>query len=60
VLQVVGISVEKLKLDTTELKCCPHCGNCEAVYEEDVFCWTLTCTNCQRVLHSDCTSFRAV
>jgi hypothetical protein len=60
VLQVVGISVEKLKLDTTELKCCPHCGNCEAVYEEDVFCWTLTCSGCQRVLYSDCTSFRAV
>ena len=59
-LQVVGIAQEKLKLDTTELKCCPHCGNCEAIYEEDVFCWTLTCTGCQRVLYHDCTSFRAV
>jgi hypothetical protein len=60
VLQVVGIAVEKLKLDATELKCCPHCAHCEAIYEEDVFCWTLTCTRCQRVLYSDCTSFRAV
>jgi hypothetical protein len=59
-LKVIGVTTENLKLDQTELKCCPHCGNCEAVYEEDVLCWTLTCNKCQRVLYSDCTTFRAV
>lgn len=59
-LKVVGIAVEKLKLDHTELKCCPQCGHCEAVYEEDVFCWTLTCTNCSYVIHSDCMGYRAI
>ena len=59
-LNVVGIAREQLKLDETELKCCPHCGNCSAVYEEDVFCWTLTCTGCNRVIYSDCMGYRAV